>query len=149
MPARVLVLNGPNLNMLGRREPEVYGHETLADVETACLAHGRRLGLEIACRQSNHEGELVAWIQEAATGFEGIVINPGAYSHSSIALLDAIRAAGRPVIEVHLSNIHRREPYRHHSYVSQGATGVILGLGSDGYRLALEGMARLLAAAAH
>jgi 3-dehydroquinate dehydratase-2 len=144
--ATVLVLNGPNLNLLGVREPETYGTETLADIEESCLERAAELGLRIEFRQSNHEGQLVDWIQEAREEAGGIIINPGAYTHTSVALLDALRAADLPVIEVHISNIFRRERFRRHSYVSLAATGVITGLGSHGYLLALEAMARLVAA---
>jgi 3-dehydroquinate dehydratase-2 len=140
----VLVLNGPNLNMLGTREPEVYGRETLADIKDACTARADALGLGLDFRQSNGEGELVGWIQEARAGAAGIVINPAAYTHTSIAILDALQASGLPVVEVHLSNIHRREPFRHHSYVSKMAHGVICGFGSQGYLFALDAMARIL-----
>ena len=143
--ATVLVLNGPNLNLLGVREPETYGTETLADIEESCLERAAELGLRIEFRQSNHEGQLVDWIQEAREEAAGIVINPGAYSHTSVALLDALRAADLPVIEVHITNIFRRERFRRHSYVSLAATGVITGLGSQGYLFALEAMARLVA----
>ena len=142
--ATILILNGPNLNLLGVREPQIYGSETLADVEEACLERAAALGLEIEFRQSNHEGQLVDWIQEARENAHGIIINPGAYTHTSIAILDALRAAEVAVIEVHISNIHRREPFRHRSYVSQAATGIIAGFGTHGYVLALEAMARLL-----
>ena len=141
MAQRVLVLNGPNLNMLGTREPQTYGTQTLADIEAMCRAEGEKLGLEVTCRQSNHEGELVTWVQEAMGQFNALILNPGAYSHTSIALHDAIRATGLKVIEVHLSNIHAREPFRHHSYVSAVAAGVICGLGATGYRLALAALA--------
>lgn len=141
---KILVLNGPNLNMLGLREPELYGRTTLADIEKRCVSEGKRLGLSVECRQSNIEGELVTWIQEARGAKAGIVINPGAYSHSSIALLDALRAVDLPAIEVHLSNIHRREEFRRHSYVSLGVTGVICGLGAEGYVLALAALAERL-----
>jgi 3-dehydroquinate dehydratase II len=144
MAKRVLVLNGPNLNMLGTREPATYGTETLADIEKMVKAEGKALGLTVTARQSNHEGELVTWIQEARDKFEAIVINPAAYSHTSVAIHDALRAVGLPVIEVHLSNIHAREPFRHHSYVSPVATGVICGLGPAGYRLALRALAEKL-----
>ena len=144
--ATILILNGPNLNLLGVREPDTYGSETLADIEEACIERASALGLAIEFRQSNHEGQLIDWIQEARETAHGIVINPGGYSHSSIAILDALRAAELPVIEVHLSNIHRREAFRHRSYVSQAATGVICGLGGQGYVLALEAMARIVAA---
>ncbi len=144
MAKRVLVLNGPNLNLLGTREPGTYGTETLAQIEKMVKAEGKALGLTVTTRQSNHEGELVTWIQEAQQSFEAIVINPAAYSHTSVAIHDALRAVGLPVIEVHLSNIHAREPFRHHSYVSPVATGVICGLGSAGYRLALRALAEKL-----
>ena len=142
----VYVLNGPNLNLLGTREPEIYGSATLADIETAAAARAKSHGLTIVFRQSNHEGELVDWIHEARGKGCGVIINPGAYSHTSIALLDALRALDKPVIEVHLSNPHRREAFRHHSYVSEAAKGVICGLGSTGYLLALEAMAGLVGA---
>jgi 3-dehydroquinate dehydratase-2 len=142
----VLVLNGPNLNLLGQREPEIYGAATLADVEAACTALGRDLGLDVDARQSNHEGELVDWIQEARGSAAAILINPGAYSHTSVALLDALNAFEGPVIEVHISNIHRREAFRHHSYVSARADGVIAGCGTDGYGYALRRVAALLQA---
>ena len=144
MPKRVLVLNGPNLNMLGIREPAVYGTQTLADIEAMCRRDGEGFGLEVTCRQSNREGELCDWIQEAYGNAEGIVINPGAYSHTSIAIPDAIRSVGLPTIEVHLSNIHGREQFRHHSYVSAAALGVICGLGATGYRLALAALSERL-----
>lgn len=144
MAKRILVLNGPNLNMLGSREPHTYGSQTLADIEAMLSAEGTALGLEVECRQSNIEGELVTWIQQAMGRFDAIVLNPGAYSHTSIAIHDAIRAVGLPVIEVHLSNIHAREAFRHHSYVSPVALGVICGLGASGYRLALSALAEKL-----
>lgn len=141
---KVLVLNGPNLNMLGLRQPEVYGATSLAELKEACVADGKRLGLTVTCRQSNHEGELVTWVQEARGKQQGIILNPGALTHTSVALLDALLAVELPTIEVHLSNIHRREAFRHHSYVSQAATGVICGLGMQGYLLALLAMAERL-----
>jgi 3-dehydroquinate dehydratase-2 len=144
MAKRVLVLNGPNLNMLGIREPATYGSQTLADIESLCLAEGRKLGLEVTCRQSNHEGELVTWIQQALGTFEAIVINPGAYSHTSVAIHDALRAVALPTAEVHLSNIHQREAFRHHSYVSSVAFGVICGFGASGYKFALNALAEKL-----
>lgn len=140
----ILVLNGPNLNMLGQRQPEVYGRESLKDIETACAARAKALGLAIDFRQSNIEGELVTWLQQARGRAAGIVINPAGYGHTSVALLDALLVTELPVIEVHLSNIHRREPFRHHTYTSQAATGVICGLGSQGYLLALDAMANLI-----
>ena len=144
MAHRVLVLNGPNLNMLGIREPATYGSSTLADIEKLCVTEGKSAGLEVTCRQSNIEGELVTWIQQALGKFDAVVINPGAYSHTSIAIADAFRAVALPVVEVHLSNIYAREPFRHHSYVSPVATGVICGLGAAGYRLALHALAEKL-----
>ncbi|ACI98358.1 type II 3-dehydroquinate dehydratase [Rhodospirillum centenum] len=140
----VLVLNGPNLNLLGTREPHIYGSETLDDIEVSCQETAARLGLDIDFRQSNHEGELVTWIQEARGEHDAILINAGAYSHTSIAILDALQAVDLPVVEVHLSNIFRREPFRHHSHVSTVARGVICGFGSHGYILALEAVARLI-----
>ncbi|HXP29583.1 MAG TPA: type II 3-dehydroquinate dehydratase [Stellaceae bacterium] len=140
----ILVLNGPNLNLLGIREPEIYGRDTLADIEEACLERAAGLGLSLDFRQSNHEGQLIDWIQEARETADGLVINPGGYTHSSLAIHDALKAAELPIIEVHLSNIHRREAFRRHSFVSLAATGVICGLGAHGYVLALEAMARLV-----
>lgn len=137
----VLVLNGPNLNLLGRREPDLYGRETLADVEQLCASTGARLGLDVTCRQSNLEGELVGWVQDAAGRFEALVINPGAYSHTSVALHDALRFLEVPIVEVHLTNIHQREEFRHRSFVSLVAKGVICGLGIKGYELALAAIA--------
>lgn len=146
MTAPVFVLNGPNLNLLGKREPALYGSTTLAEVEAMCEAAGARLGLPVDCRQSNHEGELIDWVHEARLAAGGIVINPGGYSHTSVALMDALLACDKPVIEVHLTNIHRRENFRHHSYVSLAARGVICGLGPKGYELALAAMADLVTA---
>ncbi len=145
MTPTILLLNGPNLNLLGSRQPEIYGRQTLADIEQACRRHAQELGLAVDFRQSNHEGELVDWIQQARGRQAGIIINPGAYSHTSIALLDALLAVEMPVIEVHLSNIHQREEYRRHSYVSQAAKGVICGFASHGYILALDAIKCLLA----
>ena len=144
MPHTVYVLNGPNLNLLGLREPEIYGHDTLSDVEEACLEAAAGLDLTVDFRQSNHEGQLVDWIHEARQTADGIIVNAGAFSHTSIAILDALNAAALPVIEVHLSNIYRREEFRHNSYVSRAARGVICGLGGHGYELALAALARLL-----
>lgn len=142
----VLILNGPNLNMLGVREPAVYGSATLSDLETLCRERAATLGLAVDFRQSNHEGTLVDWIQEARTGHDGLIVNAGAYTHTSIAMLDALLGCERPVIEVHLSNIFRREPFRHNSYISQAARGVICGLGTAGYLCALEALAGILGA---
>lgn len=144
MAKRVLVLNGPNLNMLGTREPEIYGAETLQDVEALCRRTGDESGLTVDFRQSNHEGELVTWIQEARTTADAILINPAAYSHTSVAIYDALKSAGLPVAEVHISNIHQRESFRHHSYVSAVAFGVICGFGVSGYRMALIALAEKL-----
>lgn len=139
----VFVLNGPNLNMLGVRETDIYGDLTLEDIKTICEGEADKLGLPVDVRQSNHEGQLVDWIQEARSAASGIVINPAAYSHTSIALLDALRLIDIPVIEVHLSNIYAREAFRHHSMVSLAADGVICGLGAKGYILALEAIATM------
>ena len=140
----VLLLNGPNLNMLGTRQPEVYGSTTLAEIEARCVEQAKGLGLALEARQSNHEGELVDWIQAARQQYAAIIINPGAFTHTSVALLDALQAFEGLVIEVHLSNIHRRESFRHHSYVSLAATGAIVGLGAQGYDLALQAIAARL-----
>ena len=140
----VFMLNGPNLNLLGVREPSIYGRDTLGDIEERCSARAAALGLEIDFRQTNHEGQLVDWIQEARESADGIILNAGALTHTSVALLDALSAAELPVIEVHLSNIFRRESFRHHSYVSLAANGVICGLGARGYELALDGIASLI-----
>lgn len=140
MPDTIHVVNGPNLNLLGTREPEVYGRATLADVEDACREACDRHGLQLVFRQSNHEGELVTFLQEAR-GSLGVVLNAAAYTHTSIALADAIKAAGLNVVEVHLSNVFAREAFRHHSYISPVARGVICGLGIDGYRLAIDALA--------
>jgi 3-dehydroquinate dehydratase-2 len=144
----MLILNGPNLNLLGQREPEVYGSATLADVEALCRTEGGRLGVDIEFRQSNHEGELIDWIHGAgprcASGeMSGVVLNPGAFTHTSIALHDAIKAAAARVIEVHISNVHAREAYRQHSYVSPVAAGIIIGFGVHGYVLAIQGLNEL------
>jgi 3-dehydroquinate dehydratase II len=140
----VFILNGPNLNLLGVRDPSIYGRDTLGDIEERCTARAAALGLEIDFRQSNHEGQLVDWIQEACESADGIILNAGALTHTSVALLDALSAAELAVIEVHLSNIFRRESFRHHSYVSLAANGVICGLGAQGYELALDAIANLL-----
>jgi 3-dehydroquinate dehydratase-2 len=145
MAIPVFILNGPNLNMLGTREPGIYGGKSLAEIESDCKKAARDLGLSVDFRQTNQEGVLVDWIQEASRTAKAIVMNPGAYTHTSVALQDAVRASGLPVIEVHLSNIFAREPFRHHSYVSPVAAGVICGLGPAGYVLALEAVKTLLA----
>jgi 3-dehydroquinate dehydratase-2 len=144
MAKTVLVLNGPNINMLGKRQPEVYGHETLADIEANCMNIGASLGLSVICKQSNYEGELITWIQEAREEFDAIVINPAAYIHTSIGILDALHAFEGAVIEVHISNIHKREEFRHHSYVSLRADGIVVGCGTHGYDLGLRQAAHLL-----
>ena len=141
MSASVLILNGPNLNMLGKREPKLYGTKTLETLCDACRTHGDNIGLNVDFRQSNSEGELVTWIQKALDTHEAIIINAGAYSHTSIAILDALLAVDLPIIEVHVSNIYKREDYRHHSYVSSAANGVICGLGTQGYIMALDAIA--------
>ena len=140
----IFVLNGPNLNLLGLRQPEIYGRETLADVEASLAALAGDLGLAVDCRQSNHEGQLVDWIHEARAAAAGIIINPGAYSHTSVAILDALNAFEGVVLEVHISNIHKREAFRHHSFVSGRAEGVIAGFGVEGYLMALRRMASVL-----
>ena len=136
----VYLLNGPNLNLLGKRQPEIYGPQTLADVEALCRAKADEFGAALEFRQSNHEGQLIDWIHEARERGAGIAINPGGLTHTSVALLDALLASDLPVVEVHLSNIHRREAFRHHSYVSQAAVGVICGLGASGYVYALDAL---------
>lgn len=143
----VFVLNGPNLNLLGKRQPEIYGRETLADVEAECRAIADELGLDLRFHQSNREYEIIDWIHEAREAACGIVVNPAAFTHTSVAILDALNAFEGPVIEVHISNVHKREAFRHHSYVSLRADGVIAGLGTQGYGLALRRIARLTAAA--
>lgn len=144
MAKTIYVLNGPNLNLLGKREPEVYGTDTLDDVRKRTQARADELGLVVDFRQSNREGELVDWIQEARENASAIVINAAGYTHTSVALLDSLQAAELPVIEVHLSNIFRREPFRNHSYISLGANGVICGLGAKGYELAIEAVADII-----
>lgn len=141
----ILVLNGPNLNLLGTREPQVYGSATLADVEQLCRDTAAGLGAQAQCRQSNHEGVLIDWIHEAgrehaAGRVIGVVLNAGAYTHTSVALHDAIKGAGVPVVEVHISNVHAREGFRHHSYLSPVASGVVVGFGIHGYALAMQGL---------
>ena len=144
MPKPIFILNGPNLNLLGLRQPEVYGTQTLEDVAEACSALAEDLGLSVRFHQSNHEGALVDWVHEARLAAAGIIINPAAYSHTSIAILDALNAFDGPVIEVHISNIHKREAFRHHSHVSSRADGVIAGCGVEGYLLAVRRMANLV-----
>jgi len=144
MKAIVYVLNGPNLNLLGQREPHIYGHETLADVEAACRRVGGELGLEIEFRQSNAEFQLIDWIHEARQRAGALVINPAGFTTTSVAILDALLTCEFPIIEVHITNIHRREEFRQHSYVSKVATGVVAGLGTQGYEFALRRLARLI-----
>jgi 3-dehydroquinate dehydratase-2 len=140
---RILVIHGPNLNRLGRREPEIYGYDTLEDINTELVQAGNDLGVEVQTFQSNHEGALVDRIQQAAEEVDGLVINPAAYTHTSVALRDALQMLDIPVIEVHLSNIYRRAPFRHHSMTAPAATGQIAGLGKNGYLLALEALVRM------
>ena len=142
MPTKLLVLHGPNLNMLGTREPDVYGHETLDGVNASIQTKANDLGITVDCRQSNSEGELVTWIQQAHGNTNAIIINAGAYTHTSVAIADALRAVELPIYEVHLSNIYRRENFRHHSYISDLAVAVICGLGPDGYLHALTAAAK-------
>ena len=144
MSRRIQIINGPNLNLLGLREPDIYGRETLADIEKNCARLARELGLECGFFQSNHEGRIIDRIQQARETADGIIINPGAFTHTSIAILDALNAFEGPVIEVHLSNIHRREAFRHKSFVSLRADGVLAGFGAQGYLLALRRMAAIL-----
>jgi 3-dehydroquinate dehydratase-2 len=144
MAKTIYVLNGPNLNLLGKRQPEIYGSQTLEDVRQLCEAQADETGLNVVFRQSNAEHDLIDWIQEARESASGIVINPAAYSHTSVAILDALNMCTFPVIEVHISNIHQRESFRHHSYVTARANGVIVGCGTEGYLLALRHMASLL-----
>lgn len=140
----IYVLNGPNLNLLGRREPEIYGHHSLTEIERMVRLHAEARGLGIVFRHSNHEGELVDWLQEAREKARGVILNAAGFSHTSVAILDACRMLDLPLIEVHLSNPYRRETYRHHSFVSEAATGVICGLGVTGYFLAVDALAGLL-----
>ncbi len=147
--ATIIVMNGPNLNLLGQREPDQYGHETLADVEALCIETAKQYGHDIDFRQSNHEGVLIDSIHEAGRLIKegkvlGVVFNPGAYTHTSIALHDAIKGAEVPVIEVHISNVHARESFRHHSYISPCATGIIVGFGVQGYALGIQGLVKKL-----
>ena len=140
----IYILNGPNLNMLGTREPQTYGRETLKDIEALCAARAKALGLAIDFRQSNIEGELVGWIQEARIKAAGIAINAGAYTHTSVALHDALKAAEVPAVELHLSNVHKREPFRHTSLIAPAVNGIIAGFGSNSYELAIEALAHII-----
>jgi 3-dehydroquinate dehydratase II len=144
MSRLIYILNGPNLNLLGKRQPHIYGYETLTDVEAACHKVAQSHGLDIRFHQSNREYEIIDWIHEARETAAGIVINPAAFTHTSVAILDALNTFDQPVIEVHISNVHKREAFRHHSYVSLRADGVIAGLGTQGYSLALERLASLI-----
>jgi 3-dehydroquinate dehydratase-2 len=148
MSRLVYVLNGPNLNLLGKRQPAIYGHETLADVEAECRRVAGEHRLDLRFHQSNREYEIIDWIHEAREAAGGIVINPAAFTHTSVAILDALNACDFPIIEVHISNVHRREPFRHHSYVSGVASGVIAGFGTQGYVFAIQRLARLIEQAA-
>jgi 3-dehydroquinate dehydratase-2 len=144
MTSTVLILNGPNLNLLGKRQPDIYGRETLADVEAQCRALAGELGLGLDFKQSNAEHQLIDWIHEARETVAGLIINPAAFTHTSVAIMDALKTCAFPILEVHISNVHQREAFRHHSYVSLAATGVIAGCGVDGYCLALRHIAHLL-----
>ncbi|AIC27145.1 UNVERIFIED_ORG: 3-dehydroquinate dehydratase-2 [Rhizobium etli] len=140
----IYVLNGPNLNLLGKRQPHIYGHETLADVEASCRRLASELGHELRFHQSNREYEIIDWIHEARENGAGIVINPAAFTHTSLAILDALNTFEGPVIEIHISNVHKRESFRHHSFVSHRADGVIAGLGTEGYQLGIRRVATML-----
>lgn len=140
----IYILNGPNLNLLGKRQPEIYGHDTLADVEGKCAVVAGEFGLESRLLQSNHEGQIIDWIHEARENGAGIIINPGAFTHTSVAIFDALNTFEGPVLEVHISNVHKRESFRHHSYVSLRAEGVIAGFGVEGYALAMRRMGTLV-----
>lgn len=142
--SRILVLNGPNLNLLGTREPEIYGRTSLDDIKAMTAARAKTHGLEVDFRQSNREGELVDWVQEGRTKAAGIIINAGAYTHTSVAILDALLACTIPIVEVHLSNLFKREEFRHHSYVTKASVGLICGFGAQGYELAVDAMAQIL-----
>lgn len=144
MAKPIFVLNGPNLNLLGTREPEIYGHTTLADIEIDCQKAASAVSLSVDFRQTNHEGVLVDWVQEAQLSACALILNAGAYTHTSVALHDALKSFHLPSMEVHISNPHRREPFRHTSYVSPAVTGVICGTGAQGYRLAIQALASLL-----
>ncbi len=146
MSKPVFILNGPNLNLLGTREPHIYGSTTLAEVEAMCAKKAKELGLKILFRQSNSEGQIIDWIHEAIGGASGIIINPAGYTHTSVAILDALKIVKHPIIELHISNPHQREEFRHHSFVSQVATAIVCGLGANGYPLAVKAMAKLIEA---
>ncbi len=144
MTKPILILNGPNLNMLGRRQPEIYGHTTLSQVEGMCAARAKARGHTISFHQSNREYELIEWIQGGMEGCSGVIINPAAFTHTSVAILDALNMLKQPIIELHISNPHKREPFRHHSYATMAATALICGLGVNGYLVAVDAMADLL-----
>jgi 3-dehydroquinate dehydratase II len=144
MSRLIYILNGPNINLLGKRQPQIYGHETLADVERDCRTLAKELKLEVVFQQSNREYEIIDWIHAARETAGGLIINPGAFTHTSIAILDALNTFDHPVMEVHISQVHKREEFRHHSYVSLRADGILVGLGTQGYQLALRRVARLL-----
>ena len=148
MPKPIYVLNGPNLNLLGVREPHIYGHTTLGDIEKTCVARAGELGHAIVFRQTNGEGQLIDWVQEARTEGSAVIVNPGAYGHTSIALLDALKTLSIPIVECHLTNLATREAFRHHSYVSLAAVGLIAGFGAKSYLLAIEAAADLIGKAA-
>ena len=148
MPKPIYILNGPNLNLLGQREPEIYGSTTLAEIEGLSAARAKNAGFQVVFRQSAREGELVEWIHEAREKGAAVIINAAAYSHTSVAILDALKAVDLPVVEVHLSNVHRRESFRHHSYVSAAADGIIMGLGAHGYELAVDAAIALISKSA-
>jgi 3-dehydroquinate dehydratase-2 len=141
---KILILNGPNLNMLGKREPEIYGNETLMDIETKLQKKARELDISIDFKQSNYEGEIVTWIQNSTNIYDGIIINPAAYTHTSVAILDAFKSIKLPIVEIHLSNIFQREEFRHHSYISMVANGIISGFGSNGYLLAMDAIITII-----
>ena len=141
---KVLVIHGPNLNMLGRREPDIYGHQSLAEIDNQLVGLGQKLGIEVATFQSNHEGAIVDEIQQAMGNCQGIIINPGAFTHTSIAIRDALAMLDVPIVEVHLSNINKREPFRHQSMIADIVTARMAGFGSHGYLLALEGLAKII-----
>ena len=147
MSKPIYILNGPNLNLLGTREPEIYGRMTLADVKSMCKERAKSRGLKIFFEQSNNETQIIDWVHQAIDDADGIIINPAAFTHTSVAILDALKNVPAPIIELHISNTHQREPFRHHSYVTQAATGLILGFGINGYVMAVDAMANMLEAA--
>ncbi|GAA3859947.1 type II 3-dehydroquinate dehydratase [Celeribacter arenosi] len=146
MTKTIYILNGPNLNLLGKRQPDIYGHATLEDVEALCASAAKDAGCDIVFCQSNHEGDLIDWIHEARDAASGIVINPAAFTHTSVAILDALNTFDGPVVEIHISQVHKREAFRHHSYVSMRADGVLAGFGIDGYAMAVSQVAKMIPA---